>query len=224
MNLIHSVWNNRPGGKNRIDDEFITKYGKKKMALGGTIDDLDENELSQIQQFADENGISIEEALEMANQQGGEEEGGYGEQEFATGGRAGMKIKLNPAHKGWCTPMTKSTCTGKRRQFAINAKKWKHAMGGTAGGVPIEVEHDEVLQMPNGKLHQMKGRTHESGGIDIDVPKGTKIYSDRVKIDGKTMQERKLSREKSLARLEKLSKESPVNKLIKIVIKELKKY
>lgn len=31
-------------------------------------------------------------------------------------------FKLNPAHKGWCTPMSKSTCTGKRRQFAINAK------------------------------------------------------------------------------------------------------
>jgi hypothetical protein len=30
---------------------------------------------------------------------------------------------INPAHKGWCTPMTKSTCTGKRRQFALNMKK-----------------------------------------------------------------------------------------------------
>ena len=32
-------------------------------------------------------------------------------------------MHLNPAHKGWCTPMTKSTCTGKRRQFALNSKK-----------------------------------------------------------------------------------------------------
>lgn len=44
--------------------------------------------------------------------------------------KGGMTIKLNPKHKGWCTPMTKSTCTGKRRQFAINAKKWKHEEGG----------------------------------------------------------------------------------------------
>ena len=32
-------------------------------------------------------------------------------------------FKLNPAHKGFCTPMSKKTCTGKRRQFALNAKK-----------------------------------------------------------------------------------------------------
>src|SRR6478736_5561685 len=34
--------------------------------------------------------------------------------------KSGFKIHKN--HIGWCTPMTKSTCTGKRRQFAINAK------------------------------------------------------------------------------------------------------
>jgi hypothetical protein len=32
-------------------------------------------------------------------------------------------FKLDPKHEGWCTPMTKKTCTGKRRQFALNAKK-----------------------------------------------------------------------------------------------------
>lgn len=36
--------------------------------------------------------------------------------------KAKSGFKINPKHKGWCTPMTKSTCTGKRRQFAINAK------------------------------------------------------------------------------------------------------
>ena len=37
--------------------------------------------------------------------------------------KAKSAFKLNPAHKGYCTPMTKKTCTGKRRQFALNAKK-----------------------------------------------------------------------------------------------------
>lgn len=32
-------------------------------------------------------------------------------------------FKINPKHKGYCTPMTKATCTGKRRTFALNAKK-----------------------------------------------------------------------------------------------------
>lgn len=48
--------------------------------------------------------------------------------EFKSGG-----FKLNPNHAGWCTPMSKSTCTGKRRQFAINAKNHfkKQAEGGS---------------------------------------------------------------------------------------------
>lgn len=36
-----------------------------------------------------------------------------------------LKGAVNPAHKGFCTPMTKSTCTGHRRAFALMMKK-KH--------------------------------------------------------------------------------------------------
>ena len=32
-------------------------------------------------------------------------------------------FEINPKHKGWCTPMTKSTCTGRRRAFALTMKK-----------------------------------------------------------------------------------------------------
>lgn len=30
---------------------------------------------------------------------------------------------VNPAHKGYCTPMTKATCTPKRKALAITLKK-----------------------------------------------------------------------------------------------------
>jgi hypothetical protein len=30
---------------------------------------------------------------------------------------------INPAHKGFCTPMTKSTCTPKRKALAMTLKK-----------------------------------------------------------------------------------------------------
>ena len=30
---------------------------------------------------------------------------------------------INPKHKGFCTPMTKSTCTGARRRLALTLKK-----------------------------------------------------------------------------------------------------
>ncbi len=54
-------------------------------------------------------------------------------------------FKINPAHKGWCTPMTKSTCTGKRRQFAINAKN--HFKKQEDGGY-IGYQQGGKLKMP----------------------------------------------------------------------------
>lgn len=70
--------------------------------------------------------------------------------------------------------------------------------------VPIEAEGGEVVEFPTGGVAKLRGASHESGGIDINVPTGTKIYSDRLKIGGKTMQQRKLAREKKLSKLDKL--------------------
>lgn len=52
-------------------------------------------------------------------------------QEFGKGGKW-IQGAVNPAHKGWCTPMTKSTCTGRRRAFALTMKKHHgfHEQGG----------------------------------------------------------------------------------------------
>jgi hypothetical protein len=41
-------------------------------------------------------------------------------QEMGSGGW--IKNAVNPAHKGYCTPMTKSTCTPRRKAFARRAK------------------------------------------------------------------------------------------------------
>jgi hypothetical protein len=37
---------------------------------------------------------------------------------------------INPAHKGYCTPMTKATCTPKRKALAITLKKMAKARKG----------------------------------------------------------------------------------------------
>lgn len=42
---------------------------------------------------------------------------------------------INPAHKGYCTPMTKSTCTGARRRLALTLKKHHGFHKAQAGGV-----------------------------------------------------------------------------------------
>ncbi len=79
------------------------------------------------------------------------------------------------------------------------------AYGGT---VPIEAEGGEMIQTPNGTLSQLKGPSHENGGIDLNIPQGTDIYSKRIRIGGKTLAQRKKSRELERIRLEKRLSES----------------
>lgn len=93
-----------------------------------------------------------------------------------------------------------------------------HAYGGRAKS-SINVEDDEVLQTPNGHIVQAKGAKHEQGGIDVNVPSGTKIYSDRLKVGGKSMQERKLAREAKLNKLLKLTDKNPVDQTLKNTLK-----
>jgi len=76
---------------------------------------------------------------------------------------------------------------------------------GDGGIVPVEVEGNEIGQLPDGQMLNFQGPSHEQGGIDANLPAGTKIYSDRVSIDGKTMAQRKKYRENKIANLEKKS-------------------
>lgn len=124
----------------------------------------------------------------------------------------------------------------KKANFAKNASKWKHAYGGyaqmfqamrspetikkgkhfaTGGNVPIEVEDQEIVELPNGQMQQMTGPTHEEGGISMTVPEGTKIFSDRLQVEGKSMQERKASRERRMAKMDKLIGKDPTDALVK---------
>jgi hypothetical protein len=95
------------------------------------------------------------------------------------------------------------------------AVKKTFAYGGKVGSKAIEVEGDEVLQFPGGGMAKAKGPTHEEGGIDVEVPAGTKIYSDRLSIDGKSMQERKVARERALSRVQKALEKNPSDKINK---------
>src|SRR6187402_2492274 len=75
------------------------------------------------------------------------------------------------------------------------------ALGGMAYGVPINAE---------GKEAELKGPSHANGGIDLDVPNGTEIFSQRLKgPDGKTMADRKKLREKNIGKIDKLLEETP---------------
>jgi hypothetical protein len=84
------------------------------------------------------------------------------------------------------------------------------ALGGT-----IEVEGQEVAELPNGQLLDFMGPSHEQGGIDASLPKGTDIFSKRIRIEGKTMAERKKARNKRLEKMEKLAENSKSDAAIK---------
>jgi len=94
-------------------------------------------------------------------------------------------------------------------------KRSLFAFGGNTSNVPVEVEDDEVAETPQGELLEFNGKKHEEGGIDVNLPAGTDIYSDRIAIDGKTMSERKKDRKKRLAKMSKLLESKKGDYLLK---------
>jgi hypothetical protein len=95
---------------------------------------------------------------------------------------------------------------------------------GTGGNVPIEAEGQEVVEEPNGEMYELQGPSHEQGGIDMNVPEGSQIYSKRLQgVDGKTMAERKAFREKRLAKLEALVKRNPNDKILRRTFEKTQK-
>ena len=86
----------------------------------------------------------------------------------------------------------------------------------TGGNVPIEAEGQEVVEEPNGNMYELQGASHEQGGIDMNVPEGSQIYSKRLKgMDGKTMADRKKFREQHLAKLQRLMELNPNDRMLK---------
>lgn len=78
------------------------------------------------------------------------------------------------------------------------------ANGSSNANGNIEAEGGEILEAPGGQPVKLKGASHEQGGVDVNVPPGTLIFSDRIVKDGKTMAERKAARENKMKNLEDL--------------------
>ena len=92
------------------------------------------------------------------------------------------------------------------------------ASGGTVKDkkVPINAEGGEVVETPGGQPQELQGASHSQGGINMIVPNGTEIYSDRlVGADGKTMADRKKSRENQINKIQKLLQKNPNDEALK---------
>lgn len=91
-----------------------------------------------------------------------------------------------------------------------------YATGGQVTQQQVEVEGQEMFELPNGQVGKFTGPSHEMGGIPVTLPTGTDIYSKRLKgEDGKTMAKRKEARTKERKTLEDKMKKYPGDKLLK---------
>lgn len=83
----------------------------------------------------------------------------------------------------------------------------------------VEVEGGEMYETPQGQVGEFQGPSHEQGGIPLevgqDVEEGTKVYSDRLKIGKKTLAERKATRERQIANLEKIASDNLADEAVK---------
>lgn len=95
----------------------------------------------------------------------------------------------------------------------------KAAMGMNNVQNDVEVEGGEMYETPQGQVGEFQGPSHEQGGIPLevgqDVEEGTKVYSDRLKIGKKTLAERKATREKQIANLEKIASDNLADEAVK---------
>lgn len=67
----------------------------------------------------------------------------------------------------------------------------------------IVAEGGEVVQEPGQEAKKLKGPSHAKGGIEIDAPSGTVIFSKKVKgPDGRSMADRKMSRDQQLKKIQ----------------------
>lgn len=53
--------------------------------------------------------------------------------------------------------------------------------GMVPGAVPITVEGQEVIKTPGGATSKVAGPSHEQGGVDMNVPAGTQVFSNDLK-------------------------------------------
>ena len=97
--------------------------------------------------------------------------------------------------------------------MAKQIRRRKMAMG---GNIPVELEGGEMFQVPGmGTGQEVLGPSHAQGGIDMNLPEGTSVYSDRITVDGKTLADRKKSRDKKINKLDKLLDANPSDQLVK---------
>lgn len=95
-------------------------------------------------------------------------------EEKKEGGKNWIQKAVNPEHKGYCTPMTKSTCTPRRKAFAMTMKK-HHGFHKADGGEMPKSGDQAAVYKKGDKVKQMGGQIYGA------AKKGTKIDASKWK-------------------------------------------
>jgi len=82
-----------------------------------------------------------------------------------------------------------------------------------------EVEREEVVRMPNGATAQVDGPSHQNGGVPVNIPNGTQIFSDRLKMPGTKTTFAKLAEKYKVNKEEKVINDDKVSSLSKSTAK-----
>lgn len=91
----------------------------------------------------------------------------------------------------------------------------RFAYGGQAVPVPVNMEGGETVEVPDGEVYRLQGRSHEQGGEDVLLPEGSDVYSKRIKIDNVSLADRKDKRTKRTQTLEELVDNYKYDKLLR---------
>jgi hypothetical protein len=69
-------------------------------------------------------------------------------------------------------------------------------------GAIAELELQEQMQLPDGTVMGVDGPSHDNGGIEVNVPEGTRVFSDRLKNGKKTFAQHAKSINNKIAKLD----------------------
>jgi hypothetical protein len=70
-------------------------------------------------------------------------------------------------------------------------------------GAIAELELQEQMQLPDGTVMGVDGPSHKQGGIEVNVPEGTRVFSDRLKNGKRTFAQDAKSINSKIAKLDK---------------------
>jgi hypothetical protein len=71
-----------------------------------------------------------------------------------------------------------------KSKYACGGKKRRMQMGGMMGMPNAELEGGESVELPNGEGMTVEGPSHAQGGVDMNLPDNTEVYSDKLKVPG----------------------------------------